>query len=147
MRFSGLKVVPSFVNVIRLADVNFKEFLFQQLGFLIAIVKQHIRPYLDQILELVKEHWVVNSPLQVTIIFLVEHVALALGQEFKMYLPHLVPLLLRVLTHDASKERQVTAKLLQAMQKFGANLEDYLHLLLPPVVRLFDAVDVPNNVR
>ena len=103
--------MPSFVNVIRLADVNFKEFLFQQLGFLIAIVKQHIRPYLDQILELVKEHWVVNSPLQITIIFLIEHVALALGAEFKMYLPHLVPLILRVLTHDASKDRSVTGQL------------------------------------
>ena len=33
------------------------------------------------------------------------------------------------------------------MQKFGANLEDYLHLLLPPVVRLFDATDININVR
>ena len=159
------------MNVVRLADVVFKEFLFQQLGSLIAIVKQHIRPYLDQILELVKEHWMVNSPLQITIIFLIEHVALALGAEFKMYLPHLVPLILRVLTHDASKDRSVTGiyslsedsvsreglrhcrccwstgKLLQAVQKFGSNLEDYLHLLLPPIVKLFDATDVNINVR
>ena len=33
------------------------------------------------------------------------------------------------------------------MQKFGGNLEDYLHLILPPVVRLFDAVDINVNVR
>ena len=33
------------------------------------------------------------------------------------------------------------------MQKFGGNLEDYLHLLLPPIVRLFDAIDVNINVR
>ena len=99
------------MNVVRftpLTEVSLKEFLFQQLGFLIAIVKQHIRPYLDQILELVKEHWTVNSPFQITIIFLIEHVAMALGAEFKMYLPHLVPLILRVLTHDASKDRSVT---------------------------------------
>ena len=99
------------MNVVRftpLTEVSLKEFLFQQLGFLIAIVKQHIRPYLDQILDLVKEHWTVNSPFQITIIFLIEHVAMALGTEFKMYLPHLVPLILRVLTHDASKDRSVT---------------------------------------
>ena len=101
-------MLPGFANVVRLADVAFKEFLFQQLGSLIAIVKQHIRPYLDQILELVKEHWMVNSPLQITIIFLIEHVALALGAWFKMYLPPLVPLILRVLTHDGSKDRSVT---------------------------------------
>ena len=158
------------MNVVRftpLTEVSLKEFLFQQLGFLIAIVKQHIRPYLDQILELVKEHWTVNSPFQITIIFLIEHVAMALGAEFKMYLPHLVPLILRVLTHDASKDRSVTGncygylifvqffiqsdfikgKLLQAVQKFGSNLEDYLHLLLPPIVKLFDAIDVNINVR
>lgn len=38
-------------------------------------------------------------------------------------------------------------KLLQAVQKFGSNLEDYLHLLLPPIVKLFDAIDVNINVR
>nr|WIM49540.1 HIF1a pathway protein [Daphnia magna] len=144
------QVVPSFVNVVRftpLTEVSLKEFLFQQLGFLIAIVKQHIRPYLDQILDLVKEHWTVNSPFQITIILLIEHVAMALGAEFKMYLPLLVPLILRVLTHDASKDRSVTGKLLQAVQKFGSNLEDYLHLLLPPIVKLFDAIDVNINVR
>lgn len=115
-----LQVVPSFVNVVRftpLTEVSLKEFLFQQLGFLIAIVKQHIRPYLDQILELVKEHWTVNSPFQITIIFLIEHVAMALGAEFKMYLPHLVPLILRVLTHDASKDRSVTGNILHIIQK------------------------------
>lgn len=156
------------MNVVRstpLTEVSLKEFLFQQLGFLIAIVKQHIRPYLDQILDLVKEHWTVNSPFQITIIFLIEHVAMALGAEFKMYLPHLIPLILRVLTHDASKDRCVTGnnriimitfptifvfvlgKLLQAVQKFGSNLEDYLHLLLPPIVKLFDSIDVNLTVR
>lgn len=34
-----------------------------------------------------------------------------------------------------------------AIQLFGANLDDYLHLLLPPVVKLFDAPDVPLQAR
>ena len=41
----------------------------------------------------------------------------------------------------------IKGKLLQAVQKFGSNLEDYLHLLLPPIVKLFDAIDVNINVR
>jgi FKBP12-rapamycin complex-associated protein len=48
------QVMPSFLNVIRTADVNFREFLFQQLAVLIAIVKQHIRNYLDDIFQLIK---------------------------------------------------------------------------------------------
>ncbi|XP_042586296.1 serine/threonine-protein kinase mTOR-like isoform X1 [Cyprinus carpio] len=38
-------------------------------------------------------------------------------------------------------------KLLMAIQLFGANLDDYLHLLLPPIVKLFDAPDVPLPAR
>lgn len=38
-------------------------------------------------------------------------------------------------------------KLLNALQLFGANLDDYLHLLLPPVVKLFDSAEAPLKVR
>lgn len=48
------QVMPSLLNVIRTADINFREFLFQQLAVLIAIVKQHIRNYLDDIFKLIK---------------------------------------------------------------------------------------------
>jgi len=37
-------------------------------------------------------------------------------------------------------------QLLLALQKFGNNLDDYLHLVLPPIVRLFDAADCPVPV-
>ncbi|CAB1430956.1 unnamed protein product [Pleuronectes platessa] len=37
--------------------------------------------------------------------------------------------------------------MLNAIQLFGANLDDYLHLLLPPIVKLFDAPDVPLQAR
>lgn len=38
-------------------------------------------------------------------------------------------------------------QLLAAIQLFGANLDDYLHLLLPPIVKLFDAPEVPLPSR
>nr|CAH7722994.1 unnamed protein product [Callosobruchus chinensis] len=140
------QVLPSLLNVVRTADVNFREFLFQQLAHLISIVKQHIRNYLDDICDLVKEFWVPNSPIQGTIILLLEYIAMALGAEFKVYLPRLIPQILRVLNHDTSKDKQHTMKLLSAMHKFGNNLEDYMHLMLPPIVRLFDAQDCPVSV-
>ncbi|KAL1122375.1 hypothetical protein AAG570_003780 [Ranatra chinensis] len=127
------QVIPSFINVIRTLDTSSREFLFQQLGTLISIVKQHIRNYLDDIFNLIKEFWTPNSPLQNTLIFLVEHIAVALGAEFKVYLPQLMPQILRVLSHDTSKYRIVT-------------LKEYLHLVLPPIVKLFYSVDCPINV-
>ncbi|XP_034935910.1 serine/threonine-protein kinase mTOR [Chelonus insularis] len=141
------QVMPSFLNVVRTADVNFREYLFQQLAILIAIVKQHIRNYLDDTFNLIKEFWTINSPLQSTLILLVEHIAIALGAEFKIYLPQLMPQILRVLTHDTSKDRCVTVKLLLALQKFGNNLDNYLHLVLPPIVKLFHASDCPITVN
>lgn len=141
------RVTPSLLYVARSTDNNnFREFLFTQLAKLIAIVKQHIRNYLEKIFDLIKEFWIPNSPLQPTIILLVEHIAVALGSEFKVYLPQLMPQILRVLAHDTSKERVVTAKLLLALQKFEDNLDDYLHLVLPSIVKLFDASDCPVAV-
>lgn len=139
------QVLPSLLNVVRTADINFKEFLFQQLAQLIAIVKQHIRNYLDDICDLIKEFWT-NYSIQGTIILLLENIAEALGAEFKEYLPRLIPQILRVLNHDTSKERLNTIRLLSALHKFGNNLEDYMHLILPPIVRLIDAPDCPVPV-
>jgi FKBP12-rapamycin complex-associated protein len=140
------QVLPSLLYVVKTADVNFKEFLFQQLAQLIYIVKQHIRNYLDEIFPLIEEFWTPNSTIQGTLILLVEHIAVALGAEFKMYLPRMLPYLLRVLNHDPSKERLFTIKLLEALHNFGNNLDEYIHLLLPPIVRLFDAQECPPVV-
>ncbi|KAL5013846.1 hypothetical protein ScPMuIL_008116 [Solemya velum] len=141
------QIIPAYLTVIRTADPNFREFLFQQLGVIIAIVKQHIKNYLDDIFNLIKDYWTPNSTMQKTIILLVEQIVSALGTEFKIYLPQIVPQMLKVFMHDTSQQRDVTAKLLKALQLFGANLDDYLHLLLPPVVKLFDSTDVPLLVR
>ncbi|WAR26259.1 MTOR-like protein [Mya arenaria] len=122
------QVIPAYLTVIRTAEHNFRDFLFQQLGLIIAIVKQHIKPYLDDIFSLIKEFWTPNSAMQNTIILLIEHIVTALGTDFKVFLPQIVPQILKLLT---------------ALQLFGANLDDYLHLLLPPVVKMFDSSDIP----
>lgn len=57
-----------------------------------------------------------------------------------------MPQILRVLNHDTSKDRIVTVKLLDAFRKFGNNLDDYMHLILPPIVKLFDPQDCPMAV-
>ena len=141
------QVIPSMLTVIRTSDNTFRDFLFGQLGFLIGIVKQHIRNYLDDIFLLIREFWTADSPLQSTIILLIEAIATALGSEFKVYLPQLIPHMLRVLSHDSSREKHVTLKMLAALVKFGSTLDDYIHLILPPMVKLFDSTEVAWAVR
>ena len=52
-----------------------------------------------------------------------------------------------MLSHDTSTERRVTGILLGSMKKFGGTLNDYIHLILPKIVALFNATDVPLVVR
>lgn len=48
--------------------------------------------------------------MQNTIILLIEQIVVALGGEFKLYLPQLIPHMLRVFMHDNSTGRNVTMK-------------------------------------
>ncbi|CAG9112203.1 unnamed protein product [Plutella xylostella] len=141
------RVMPSLLYVIRNTEnANFREFLFTQMALLISIVKVHIRTYLPRIFDLIREFWTPNSVLQPTLIMLVEHIAVALGAEFKIYLPKVLPQILRVLNNDSSKDRFVTEKLLLAIQKFENNLDDVLQLVVPAITKLFDVKDCPASV-
>ena len=93
------QVLPAYLSVIRSSESVFKEFLFQQLGDLISIVKNHIRNFLDDIFSLIKEYWVIKSSytIQGTLINLVEQIVKALGGEFKVHVPQLIPHILKVI--------------------------------------------------
>ena len=123
------------------------EFHFQQLGLLVSIVKQHIRNYLADIFSLIQEYWNPASNIQITIISLVEAVATALDGEFKVYLPILLPQMLQIFEADTSERRLPTQRVLQALTVFGLNLEEYLHLMMPVIVRLFERPDIPMHLR
>lgn len=51
-----------------------------------------------------------KSPLQLTLINLVEQISFAIGSEFRLYLPQLIPNILRVLAHDTSSDKAITLK-------------------------------------
>lgn len=61
-----------------------------------------------------QEYWTPNNPMQNTIILLIEQIVVALGGEFKLYLPQLIPHMLRVFMHDNSPGRTVTTKVSKA---------------------------------
>ena len=48
--------------------------------------------------------------MQNTIILVVEQIVGAIGTEFKIYLPQVIPMILRVFMHDNSQGRGVTNK-------------------------------------
>lgn len=72
-----------------------QEFHLQQLSILVYIIKQHIRNYLADILELINELWAVPS-LEVHVVALVESLARALNAEFKPFVATVLPPMLKV---------------------------------------------------
>ena len=138
-------IVPPMLNVMRNCESGLRDFLFQQLGELVRIVKQHIRPYMGDIFKLILEYWA-DADLRVQILGLVEKLAVALGDEFKPHLGAVLPHMLNVLRKDRP-DRSSSCQVLHALEVFGANLDEHLHLVIPELVTLFNLTDTKAGFR
>lgn len=109
------EVMPPLLQLVRTCENNLRDFAFQQLGILVSIVKQHIRPHLPELFSLIRDFW--QPSLHVQIIALVEQIALALSDEFKPYLTELLHQMLAVLNGgDRTDRRQPTVRVLCAIE-------------------------------
>lgn len=147
------QILPAFLNVIRLGSRDSQNVFLKQLAQLITIVKQHIRNYLGDVFALVHDFWNPNSTLQITIISLVEDIARAVEGEFKAYLPQLLQQILRsfdgdlTARHLSGQRLETLLHILRAFYAFGSSIEDYLHLVLPVIVRSFENPSAPTELR
>ncbi|KAI9673478.1 MAG: phosphatidylinositol kinase- protein kinase tor1 [Caeruleum heppii] len=141
------KIIPAFLGVIRSSPAGRLESYFNQLSILVTIVRQHIRNFLPDVLDLIQEYWNTSIPLQGTILQLVEAVARSLEGEFKIYLGRLLPLMLGILEKDTSPRRVPSEKVLHAFLVFGSSSEEYMHLIIPVIVRVFEKQQNPVTLR
>jgi FKBP12-rapamycin complex-associated protein len=105
---------------------------------------------MPEIVSLITELWD-NSLLHLPLVSLVEALGKALDAEFKPFLPTILPLILKVFDGDLSdrneKKVAVQIKILDAFLTFGANTEEYLHLVIPIIVRTYERPDAPPALR
>ncbi|KAF2687451.1 ARM repeat-containing protein [Lentithecium fluviatile CBS 122367] len=141
------QVVPGFLQVIRAAPVGRTEGYFNQLSQLVRIVRQHIRPYLPSILSTIQDYWGTSSQLQATILSLIESIARSLEGEFKVYLADVLPLMLGVMETDQTPQRVPSTRVLHAFLIFGSSAEEYMHLIIPVMVKMFDKPGQPTHLR
>ncbi|KAK9943792.1 hypothetical protein M0R45_009388 [Rubus argutus] len=139
---------------VRTCDDALKDFITWKLGTLVAIVRQHILKYLHELLCLILELWSTFSfpaagrpQLGYPVLHLVEQLCLALNDEFRTYLPDILPSCLQVLC-DAERYNDYTYVLdiLHTLEVFGGNLDEHMYLLLPALIRLFK-VDASVDIR
>ena len=131
------QIIPSFVTVIRNAPATRLDTYFNQLSILVTIVRQHIRPFVGQLLDLVQEFWYNTTQIQGTVLSLVEALSRSLEGEFKSQIAKILPLMLGVLEKDTSTRRSVSEKILHTLLLFGQSAEEYMHLIIPMLVRMF----------
>lgn len=139
------QVMPIVFGLIRTCESGLRKSLFQQLALLVSIVKQHIKAYLLEFFALIKQYW--DPDLLIQIITLLEEMSNALNEEFKPYLPELIPQLLNVLQVDLLSPHRTAIKVLHAFEVFGRHLDDYLYLVIPAIVRLFEHPDASEELR
>lgn len=134
------QILPGLINVIRTCQLSMQKFYFQQLGALILIVKQHIRPFLPEIFSVIKECFPSSNQLstQIIIVNLIQSISRALEGEFKMYLSEVLTLLLSVFEEDKSEKREASLFVLKAFVVFGNNIEEFVHIIIPSILRMFE---------
>jgi serine/threonine-protein kinase mTOR len=143
------------LNIIRTQAIDgLLEFYFQQLARVVNIMVQHMKHYMEDMIALVQQYWNSHtSPaIQSTIISLMEALACIPDVDFKPYIPRLLPDILDILEGDVSvtgtaapsvNATQISSpatmiRTLQALAVFGIDMEEYLHLVLPVITKLFD---------
>jgi FKBP12-rapamycin complex-associated protein len=141
------RIVPAFLVVIRSSTATRLESYFSQLAGLVSIVRQHIRNFLPAIIEIMTEYWNTSASLQSTILSLIEAISRSLEGEFKVFLADLLTLMLGVLDRDTTTKRLPSERVLHAFLVFGSSSEEYMHLMIPVIVRVFDKPTQPVFIR
>lgn len=148
------KVLPDLFIIVRTCDDALKDSITWKLGTLVSIVRQHIRKYLPELLVLISVLWSSFSfpvasrpPLGYPVLHLVEQLCLALNDEFRTYLPNILPCCIQVLS-DAERynDYAYVLDILHTLEVFGGTLDEHMHLLLPALIRLFK-VDASVEIR
>lgn len=153
------RIVPHILNTVRTCgQESLRESLLKQVVSLSGIVRDHLRPYLPAIFDVVEEFWNTTRHLG-TILSLVEKMADGVPDEFRIYVPRLVPQILASIDtsqiqvsewRSGNRQYASTAAqfdrldlILRSIRGLRGTLGDYLHLLVPTLVKLLDVLTDP----
>ncbi|KAI0832116.1 FAT-domain-containing protein [Trametes gibbosa] len=141
------QIIPAFTNVARNSSSRTQVFHLEQLAILVGIIKQHVRNHTTEIFKLVQELWD-NAPLQLPLMSLVEALGKALDAEFKPFIPMILPPILKVFEGELNDRTSSTQiKIFDAFLTFGGNIEEYLQLIIPLIVKTSERPDASTALR
>jgi FKBP12-rapamycin complex-associated protein len=134
-------VVPRFLWMLRpqteeTHDLPFREYVIRGLASVVLFARQYIRPYAESLVALILEYWPVQA-LHRSMFALMECLCAALSDEFRPYVPILLPLVLP----------SMSLRVIKVLLVFGAQVGDYAPLILPPLMRFLEDSNRPLAAR
>lgn len=150
------KFVPQILHMIRTCNqVSLRQVLIQQVASLSAIVQDHLRPFVPAIFEVVEEFWTTEH--LATILNLVEKMAYGDPDDFRKYVPGLVPRFLasiervQLSTGVNSNEKNFDTAdferlglILWSVRSLRGTLGEFMHLIIPAILKLIDSLINPT---
>lgn len=149
------KVVPYVLSTVRTCvSTNLRESMLKQLAKLSLIVREHLRPYVADIFDVVEAFW--SSRHLATIFGLISNIAVGVPDAFRRFVPRLIRRL--VSTFDdlqaadwmesdgrshARRSKVGTERLhllLESVSSLKNVFDEYLHILIPALLKLADAL-------
>jgi hypothetical protein len=157
----GLRCVPFLKGIVphilytarTCGQITLREALLKQIARLSSIVKDNLGPYVPAIFEVIEEFW--DSKNLATILKLIEMIALGVPAAFREYVSLIITRFLSTLDDFQSgswtKHIQTSGAefdrvqlVLESMCDLRENLVEYIHILLPALLKLTDSLVNPS---
>ncbi len=120
----------------------------EQLAILVGILGQHgVRNHATEIFKLVQDLWD-SAPLQLPLLSLLEALGEALDLDIKPFIPMVLPLMLKVFEGGLNEPASSTQmKIFDVFLAFGSHIEEYLQIVIPPIVKTYERQDASSLLR
>uniref|UniRef100_A0A7S3PVW7 Serine/threonine-protein kinase TOR n=1 Tax=Chaetoceros debilis TaxID=122233 RepID=A0A7S3PVW7_9STRA len=143
-------IVPHILHTARTCgQTTLREALLQQIAKLSGIVRDNLSTYVPEIFDVVEEVW--DSKHLSTVLDLIEKIAAGVPASFREYVPIIITRFLTTFDdfhsgswsngrHVSGYQLDRLRLLLQSIRNLRENLVEYIHLLLPAILKLTDAL-------
>ncbi|ORZ30937.1 armadillo-type protein [Catenaria anguillulae PL171] len=138
------QIIPPLLAMLRTSLPAMLDFFFQELAQLVQLVGAHMTSYLPDIIVLIEQH---AKTLELTVMTLVESLAVSLESDFTAHLPVLLPHILSIFESDHSENHRATYKVLDILCIIGVGLQEYMFLVLRPLMRLIENTSAELPIR
>lgn len=140
-------ILPTIISIIEnSSEDRLKTILFSHVKDIISISGPYTKEFMPKIFQLITSTWI-NGLKQKELIELISELIRKLGSEFRNYIPKLLHHMLSILVLNPSESKVNIYELMKAIQLSGTNLDDYLHMLLPPLIKLLEISEIGPYVK